>query len=252
MTTFRKASPTKLIGENFDYEWSYKSLIRKLNFLEKSTRPDIAYAARFMSDPKKSHGEAVKRIGRYLLGTRSKGIQLKPDKAKGFECYVDANFCGDWDQAIAPEDPDTAKSRHGFTLKLYGMPLYWSSKLQTVMAFSTAESEYIGLSAATRYTLGTIYLMEEINQKYCEIDTVPVFKCKIFEDNTAAVEMARVPKMRPRTRHINVAYHHFRSALARGILDVKHISTELMQADILTKAVDATLLERHRMAIQGW
>ena len=30
---------------------------------------------------------------------------------------------------------------------------------------------------------------------------------KAFEDNAGAIEMARVPKMRPRTRHMNVKYH---------------------------------------------
>ena len=44
-------------------KWDYRSVIGKLNFLEKSTRPDISYAvhqcARFSSDPKKSHTQAV-------------------------------------------------------------------------------------------------------------------------------------------------------------------------------------------------
>ena len=50
-------------GEDHDASWNYRSVIGKLNFLEKSTRPDIAYAvhqcARFSSNPKKSHTKAV-------------------------------------------------------------------------------------------------------------------------------------------------------------------------------------------------
>ncbi|KAL7564554.1 hypothetical protein ACA910_013955 [Epithemia clementina (nom. ined.)] len=45
----------------------YCSVIGKLNFLEKSTRPDISYAvhqcARFSESPKESHAKAVKLIG---------------------------------------------------------------------------------------------------------------------------------------------------------------------------------------------
>jgi hypothetical protein len=41
----------------------------------------------------RSHGEAVKRIGRYLLGTRDKGFIIRPDMKKSFECYVDADYC---------------------------------------------------------------------------------------------------------------------------------------------------------------
>jgi hypothetical protein len=46
--------------------WSYRSVIGKLNYLEKSSRPDISYAvhqcARFCSNPKVEHTAAVKRI----------------------------------------------------------------------------------------------------------------------------------------------------------------------------------------------
>ena len=39
------------------------------------------------------------RLGRYLLGTRKRGIIYRPDKSKGLECYVDAEFAGGWTQA---------------------------------------------------------------------------------------------------------------------------------------------------------
>ena len=62
-------------GEAFDERFHYRSVIGKLNFLEKSTRPEIAYAVhqctRFCANPKKSHAEAVKQIGRYLPVHRS-------------------------------------------------------------------------------------------------------------------------------------------------------------------------------------
>jgi hypothetical protein len=65
-------------GIPFNEVWHYRSIIGKLNYLEKSTRPDIAYAvhqcARFSSDPKYEHGKAVKPIGRYRLETKTKGI----------------------------------------------------------------------------------------------------------------------------------------------------------------------------------
>ena len=69
---------------SFDGHFDYRSVIGKMLYLEKSTRPDIAYAvhqcARFASDPKEEHGKAVKWLGRYLLGTREQGMILKPGK----------------------------------------------------------------------------------------------------------------------------------------------------------------------------
>jgi hypothetical protein len=45
-----------LDGSPFQEKWDYRRIIGKLNFLEKSTRPEIAYAvhqcARFASNPR--------------------------------------------------------------------------------------------------------------------------------------------------------------------------------------------------------
>jgi hypothetical protein len=101
-------------------------VIGKLNFLEKSTRGDISYpvhqCARFSVNLKESHGEAVKRIGRYLMGTLDKGIILNPTE-DSFECYVDADFCGNWNANTASEDAGTAKSRTGYVIKYAGCPI---------------------------------------------------------------------------------------------------------------------------------
>jgi hypothetical protein len=40
--------------------------------------------------------------------------------------------------------------------------------------------------------------------------------CKVFEDNEGAIEIAKVPKMRPRTKHLNIKYHHFREEVRKG------------------------------------
>jgi len=41
------------------------------------------------------------------------------------------------------------------------------------------------------------------------IRATPKIHCKVFEDNEGAIEIANVPKMRPRTKHLNIKYHHF-------------------------------------------
>jgi hypothetical protein len=54
----------------FDGSFDYKLVIGKLNYLEKATRSNISFAvhqcARFVSNPKKEHGDAVRWIGRYF------------------------------------------------------------------------------------------------------------------------------------------------------------------------------------------
>ena len=74
----------------------------------------------------------------------------------------------------------------------------------------------------------------------------------MFEDNSAALEMAKVHKVRPRTRHINSVYHHFRNEVANGRIILEKVATEDNEADILTKSTRLDLFIKHRLAILGW
>jgi hypothetical protein len=101
-------------------------VIGKLNFLEKSTRPDIAYAvhkcARFCQDPKVEHTKAFKLSVRYLKGTHDKGIICCPS-TESFNCYCDADFAGNWNPEIAEEDSITARSWTGYVVMYAGFPI---------------------------------------------------------------------------------------------------------------------------------
>jgi len=76
--------------------------------------------------------------------------------------------------------------------------------------------------------------------------------CRIFEDNSGAIEIAKVKKIRPRTKHINCKHFFFRSFVDSKQMTIHPVSTELQHADYLTKVLDYKLLSRHRKAIQGW
>ena len=130
-------------------KWSYPSAIGMLLYLSSNSRPDIAYAvsqcARFNHCPKLVHEIAIKRIARYLKGTRDKGLILKPDSALSLEMYADADFAGLW-STEDPDDPICVRSRTGCVITLGGVPITWTSKLQTEIAVSTMHAEYIALS----------------------------------------------------------------------------------------------------------
>ena len=80
------------------HDWKYRTLTGMLGYLQVTSRPDISMAtnqcARFNTNPKLCHKRAVKRICKYLLDTKDKGIIFRPDKTKGLECHVDADFSG--------------------------------------------------------------------------------------------------------------------------------------------------------------
>ncbi len=118
-----------------DLNFNYRSVVGKLNYLAQTTWPDIVYAmhqvAKYLSNPRTSHGEAVLYLICYLKKTRELGLRFKPDPNKGFECYCDTDFSGLWNKALAPVDPSTSKSRSGWIIFYAGCPVSWASKLQS-------------------------------------------------------------------------------------------------------------------------
>ncbi len=227
-------------------DFDYRHVIGKLLYLEKSTRPDISCAvhqcARHCANPKIQHTAAVKRIGRYLLGTKDKGLIMRPNQ-EGMECWVDAAHASEWNNKTASNDPNTARSRMGYVITYAGCPMHWSSKMQTEIALSTTEAEYIALSQAMREVLPIIWLMEEARKQDIPVlNATPMIHCKVFEDNAGAIEIANIPKMRPRTKHLNIKYHHFREEVKKGTISIYHTRTEEQIADIFTKPFDALIV----------
>ena len=190
-------------------------------------------------------------MGRYLKGTSDKGLIFKPN-GEALECFVDADFSGNWD----PEDSgniDTARSRTGFIIMYAGCPIYWKSKMQTIIALSTTEAEYVALSTALRDLIPLMRLLNEMKAQgfECQHKQAKV-SCRVFEDNSGALEIATNHKVRPRTKHINVQYHHFRSYVNQGDIKILPIDMTDQRADILTKPVAATILTKLRLHIMGW
>ena len=237
--------------------FNYRSMIGKLNYLERGTRSDISYAthqcARFSNDPKPDHESAVRWLVRYLIGTKDKGYIINHKSNKGLEVHVDADFSGNWDSTCPEEDRDTARSCHGYIISYLGAPIVWKSQLQTEIALSSTESEYTGLSYALREAIPIMNILRECNDNGINLKNVtPTITCKVFEDNSGALEMATTHKFRPRTKHINVKLHHFLDYVVRGDIIIKAISTTNQLADFLTKPVSEDTLRRLRKIVLGW
>jgi hypothetical protein len=254
------ASSTRLLRHSESQAFKgfdYRSVIGMLNYLDTGTRSDIAYAthqcARFTTAPKTEHGKVIQWLGRYLKGTRTKGMLFTPDLTKGLEVFVDADFSGNWDHIMASEDRDTARSRHGYIIRYMGCPIIWKSQLQTEIALSSTESEYTGLSYALRDAIPLMNLLKEMKKRSFQVTAEKAkVHCRVFEDISGALEMATVHKYRPRTKHLNVKLHHFREYVESGEISIHKIDTTQQVADYLTKPLEVTTFERLRKQIMGW
>ena len=100
-------------------KWKYRGIIGMLGYLQGTTCPDISMAnhqcARFSNYPKISHERAVKKIVRYLLDPKDKGIVFRHDFSRGRECFLDADFAGGWKDGDH-SSPESVLSRTRFAI----------------------------------------------------------------------------------------------------------------------------------------
>jgi hypothetical protein len=158
------------IGEPaFDLNFNNRSVVGKLNFLAQTAHPDIMYAthqtAKYSSDPRTSHGEAVLYLIRYLKKTRDLGLLFKPDCNRDFKFYCDADFSGLWNKALVHVDPSTTKSQSRWIIFYAGCPVSWASKPQSQVELSTTKAEYIAISQALKDIIPIMGLLQEMREQ---------------------------------------------------------------------------------------
>ena len=161
-----------------------------------------------------------------------------------------ADFAGGWTEGKS-SNPEAVLSRTGFVISYAGCPIYWRSKLQSEIALSTTEAEYIALSMAMREVLPFLNLMSEI-RGFLPVNNEPKFFCTVWEDNRSCIKVAESPKFTPRTKHIALKYHHFRQFVSNGTVIIKPIDTLEQTADVLTKPLDGVKFAYLRKKLCGW
>jgi hypothetical protein len=261
-------------GEPFDEEWAYAAVIGMLMYLSGNTRPDIAYAvhqaAQFTHGARKSHAAGVKRIVRYLKKTKTEGLILKPGSDQRVDCYVDADFGGLF-SVEDKQDPISVKSRTGYVITYRGAPLMWASKMQTQVALSTMEAEYIALSQSMHDLIPIREVLKEMMIQVFEVEpkityhshskafedtvgTAPhvIQQSTVYEDNDACLKFARMPKLTPRTKHIGIPYHWFRTQVERLEIQIEGIDTKNQLGDQFTKGLPAESFRLARKRLMGW
>ena len=157
---------------------------------------------------------------------KTMGLLLKPNHNQCVDCYVDADFAG----LFAVEDNQdsiSVRSCTGYDVLYTGSPLCWVSKLQTQIALSIMEAEYVALSQAMRDLIPICEILNEVMALVFEtkptIDyhthskafsdvaegTAPyaIDQSTIYEDNQACLKFACMAKLSPSTKYTGIPYH---------------------------------------------
>ena len=163
---------------------------------------------------------AAKHILRYLNKTSEFGLHYK-ETGKMLYGFADSDWAGSCDDR---------KSYTGYIFSLAGAAVSYESKKQTTVALSTAEAEYMAISAATKEIQYLRNLLTNIGlTKYVKIPTI------LYGDNIGAQQLVRNPVYHSRSKHIDIRVHHVREVYQQGILDLKYVPSTENVADILTK-----------------
>ncbi|GJU15191.1 retrovirus-related pol polyprotein from transposon TNT 1-94 [Tanacetum coccineum] len=171
----------------------YRSKIRPLMYLT-SSRPDlvqaVCYCACYQARPTQKHLKEVKRIFKYLKGTINMGLWYPKDSGFELTAFLDADHAG----CI-----DTRKSTSGGIQFLGDKLVSWMSKKQNCTAMSSAEAEYVALSASCAQVMWMRTQLKDYGFNYNKIP--------LYCDSQSAIAISCNPVQHSRTKHIHTRYH---------------------------------------------
>ena len=223
----RKFEADSMTPKQEDYvsRFPYQNIVGALLYLSINTRPDISYPvgvlARFSKAPTFRACKALLRVLIYLRGTAQRGIKFSGDDLN-LSGYSDADWAGDL---------DSRRSTTGYVIYAAGGPIAWQSKLQTTIAVSTMEAEYMAAFGAIQELIWTKGVLSEMKFDYVD----PMI---LLMDSKSAMALAKNPTHHKRSKHIDIKYHWLREhTCENGTVLLEHCGTEDMVADVMTKAL---------------
>jgi hypothetical protein len=207
------------------------------------THPEIQFPLGQMSraviNPSRRHWALGMRILRYLKGAANKGLVftdkshlivkahlgLNPftkkiySDCKGFVVFADADWGGDIINCY---------STRGFVIYYNGNVVSTKSKLNKTISVSASEAELTATALATQEVIWLQILAEEL-----KVST----KTLVLTDNTQVKRWIEEPNAEhARSKHLNIAKRWLAEKVRDAAIEVSHVGTEKMVADIFTKS----------------
>jgi hypothetical protein len=220
-------SPSTPEDEVFMCTVPYVSAIGALMYLTIVTRLDIAYAVgvlcHFMAHPGPEHWKAVKHLFCYLCGTCDFCLTYKPEPSAPYPFYAYSN-------ADHGANLDNGRSTSAYVVKIGSGAVLWSSRLQSIVALSTTEAEFVAAASASQEVVWMRALLGELG--------FPISgPSLLLLDNQSAIQVGKNPEHHGRMKHLDLRFYWLRNVVVAGQIVLRYVPTANMAADLLTKGL---------------
>ena len=138
----------------------------------------------------------------------------------GVAGHVDFDYAGDLDKR-------RSLTRYMFTIG--GCAICWKVTLQSKVALSTTEAEYMAVTETCKNALWLKGLFGELSDQL-QIST-------LFCDSQIDIFLTKYQMFHERMKHINVRYHFVHEIIARGDIVVSKVGTQDNHAYMMTKSL---------------
>jgi hypothetical protein len=213
----------------------FHTLVAKLQFMAKRTRPDIllpvAYLATRVQVSTVEDNEKLNRVLRYIKGNQNMQLTADPSvKEELLLAYTDASHAMHSDRI----------SHTGAIVIVHGLPVSCSSKKQHAISLSSYEAELMALSEEAKEVIWC--------QSFLRSQTGFESPALLFCDNLGLVQSLHREKgsTHSNAKHIEIRYFWMREGVAKGSIKVEHVGTKEQLADFFTKPLQGEDFRRLR------
>ena len=165
--------------------------------------------------------QAAKHVVTYIKGTIDFDIKFKQVQNFHFHGFSDSDQVG---------YVDDMRSISSYCFSFGSGFFSWCSKKQDIVAQSTTEVEYIVAAIAANQALWIRKMLTNLNMEQTG-------STQVFVDNQAAISIASNPVFHGRTKHFKIKFYFLREIQQDGEVNLLHCKTEVLNVDILTKAL---------------
>ncbi|OWZ14575.1 Retrovirus-related Gag-pol Polyprotein [Phytophthora megakarya] len=217
----------------------YRQAVGVLLYLARVTRPDISYAvnqvAVHASDPSKAHWVAEKNIFRYIDATKSMSLTYyRTTTEPHVRVYTDA----DW----ANNEADR-RSVSGSVIQVFGSAVSWQTKRQRAVSKSSTIAEYIAVDDGVDEARWAMSLVVRL-MKLDHVIPIPA-----MIGNKSTIKRLTNGRNSDAQKTVDCKFFSVREAVDNGELELAYCPTNVMLADMLTKALPTTRFRELRKAL---